>query len=129
MMKRPTKKLNQIQITQKKVKALITGNKPSLTYSKYKFLIHNYFETSNFYGRPKMKKLKVLHKATKKQNKEVITISEPKNLNLRPKVGETKCPNIRLSNFFDLILKLLTKHPKRNARFTTKFILEAASLF
>ena len=59
-----------------------------------------------------------MHKATKEQKKEVINISEPKNVNLRPKVGETKCPTIRL----DLNLKLLTKHPKSKIKDNIKFL-------
>ena len=37
--------------------ALITRYKPSLTDSEYKYLSHNYFETSKFYGCPKIHKL------------------------------------------------------------------------
>ena len=40
----------------KKNKALITRYKPSLTDSEYKYLSHNYFETSNFYSRPNIHK-------------------------------------------------------------------------
>ena len=58
MMKRPTK------------------YKPLLTVSEYKYLSHNYFETSNFYCRPKIQKSEILHKAIKEQNKELITILE-----------------------------------------------------
>ena len=58
----------------KKIKALFT-------YTKYKYLSHNYFET----------RLQMLSKAIKEQNKEFITDSEPKDLNLRPIVGRPKC--------------------------------------
>ena len=89
----------------KKIKASIPKYKPLLTDSEYKYLRHNYFETSNFYGRPKIPKLEILHKAIKEENKELITNSEPKDLKLRPIVGEPKCPTRRLRNFLDLILK------------------------
>ena len=97
----------------KKIKALITKYEPLLTDSEYKYLSNNYFETSNFYGRPKIHKPEILHKAIKEQNKELITISEPKDLKLRPIVGGPKCPTRRLSNFLDLVLKPLTKHVKK----------------
>ena len=68
----------------KKIKALITRYKPSLADLEYKYLRHNYFETTNFYRRPKLNKSEILHKAIKEQNKELITISEPKDLKPRP---------------------------------------------
>ena len=76
----------------KKLKALITKYNPLLTDSEYRYLSHNYFEKSNFYGRPKIHKSEILHKAIREQNKELITISEPKDLKLGPIVGEPKCP-------------------------------------
>ena len=106
----------------KKIKALITKYKPLLTDSEYKYLSHNYFETSNFYDRPKIHKSEILHKAIKEQNKELITILEPKDLKLRPIVGGPKCPTRRLSNFLDLILKPLTKHVKSNTKDNTEFL-------
>ena len=105
---------NPDQAIMKKIKALKTKYKPLLTDSEYKYLCHNYFETSNFYGRPKIYKSKILHKAIKEQNKELIPILEPKDLKLSPIVGGPKCPTRRLSNFLDLILKPLTKHVKSN---------------
>ena len=44
------------------IKALVTKYKPLITDSEYKYLGHNYFETSNFYGRPKTNKSESLHK-------------------------------------------------------------------
>ena len=105
-----------------KKKASIRKYKPLLTDSEYKYLSYNYFETSNFYGRPKIHKSEILHKAIKEQNKELITISEPKDLKLRPIVGGPKCPTRRLSNFLDLILKPLTKHVKSNIKDNIEFL-------
>ena len=70
------KKLNSNpdQAIMKKIKALITKYKPLLTDSEYKYLSHNYFETSNFYDRPKIHKSEILNKAIKERNKELITI-------------------------------------------------------
>ena len=64
------KKLNSNpeQTIMKKIKALITKYKLLLTNSEYKYLVHNCFETSNFYGRHKIHKSEILHKAIKEQN-------------------------------------------------------------
>ena len=51
-----------------------------------------------------------------------VTILEPKYLKLRPIVGGPKCPTRRLSNFLDLILKLLTKHVKSNIKDNIEFL-------
>ena len=58
----------------------------------------------------------------KEQNKELITISEPKDLKLRPILGGPKCPTKRLSNFLELILKSLTKHVKNNIKDNLEFL-------
>ena len=107
--------LNPDQAIMKKIKALITKYKPLLTDSEYKYLSHNYFETNNFHGHPKIHKSETLHKAIKEQNKELITILETKDLKLRPIVGVSKCSTrVFLSNFLDLILKPPSKHAKSN---------------
>ena len=118
------KKLNSNpdQAIMKKPKALITKYNSLLTDSEYKYFSHNYFEKSNFYGRPKIHKSKILHEAIREQNKELITISEPKDIKLGPIVGGPKCPTRRLSNFFDLILKSLTKHVKSNIKDNIEFL-------
>ena len=71
-------------------KALIRRYKSSLTESECTYLRHNYFETSNFYGHPKIYKSEILHKAIKK----LITISEPKdNNNKKTNNKRTKMSN------------------------------------
>ena len=118
------KKLNSNpdQAIMKKIKALITKYKPLLTDSEYKYLSYNYFETTNFYGSPKIHKSEILHKAIKEKSKELITISQPKDLKLRPIIGGPECPTRRLSNFLDLILKPLTKHVKSNIKDNIEFL-------
>ena len=49
--------------------------------------------------------MKILHKAIKEKNKELITISEPKDSKLSPIVGGQKSLTRNFSNFVDLILK------------------------
>ena len=82
--------------------------KPSLPDSEYKFISHDYFETNTFYGRPKIHKPEILHKA--------------KDFKLRPIVAGSKCPTRRLSNFLDPILKPLTKHVKSNIKDNVEFL-------
>ena len=102
----------------KKIKALITRYKPSLIDSEYKYLSQNYFETSNFYGCPKICKSEILHKAIKEQKKQLITISQQKYSKLRPIVGGPECPTRNLSNLVDLI----TKHVKSNIEDNIEFL-------
>ena len=66
--------------------------------------------------------MEILNKAIKEQIKELIAISEPKGLKLRPTVGEPKYTTRRLSNFLDQILKPLTKHIKSNIKDNIKFL-------
>ena len=111
------KKLNSnpnYTIMQKKLKVLITRYKPLLADSEYKYLNQFFFETIAFYGHPKIQKSEILQNAIKEQNKELITISKPKDLKLITVVGGPKYQTRRLSNFLDLILKPLTKHVKSN---------------
>ena len=62
-----------------KKKALITKQKPLLTDSEYKYLSYNYFEKSNFYGRIKIHKSEILHKAIKEKNlKNLLPFQNPK---------------------------------------------------
>ena len=56
------------------------------------------------------------------RNKEFITISEPKDVKLRPIVRGPKCPSRRLSIFLALILKPLTKHVKSNIKNNIEFL-------
>ena len=106
----------------KKIKPLITKCKPLLTDSEYKYSSHNYFETSNFYDRPKIHKSEIAHKAIKEQNKELTTILEPKGLKLRPIVRGRKCPARRFSNCLYLILKPVTKYVKSNIKDNIEFL-------
>ena len=89
--------------TMQEKNTLLTRYKLALTDSEYKYLRHNYLETSNFYGRPKIHKLEILHKAIKEQNEGLITISEPKDLKLRWTVRGPKCLTRTLSNFLEII--------------------------
>ena len=67
-------------------------------------------------------KLTMTSQSYKEFIKELITISEPKDLKLRPIVGGPKCPTRKLNNFSDLILKPLTKHVKSNITDNIEFL-------
>ena len=64
--------------------------KPLLTDLEYKYLRHNYFETSDFYGRPKIHKSEILYKAIKEQNKELNTISDLSVFRLKTKTNSRR---------------------------------------
>ena len=59
-----------------------------------------------------------MYKAIKEQNKELITISEPKDLKLTPIEGGPKCQTRRMSNF----LRPLTNHVESNIKDNTDFL-------
>ena len=82
--------------TMQEKNTLLTRYKLALTDSEYKYLRHNYLETSNFYGRPKIHKLEILHKAIKEQNEGLITISEPKDLKTKMNSKRTKMSDLNI---------------------------------
>ena len=124
-----TSNLHPDKAIMKKIKALITKCKPLLTDSEYKYLSYSYYETNNFYSCPKIHKPEILHKVIKDQNENLITISEPKDLKLRPIVRRPKCETRRLNNFLNLILKPLTKHVKSNIKDNIKFLLSMYAIY
>ena len=67
-------------------------------------------------------KLTMTSQSYKEFIKELITISELKDLKLRPIVAGPKCPTRKLNNFSDLILKPLTKHVKSNITDNIEFL-------
>ena len=78
----------------------------SFTESKQKFLNKNFFETSNFYGLPKIHKSTVTEAAIHSQNTEVVEIWKSHNLKLRTIVSMPNCSKRRLIFiFWILILK------------------------
>ena len=64
-------------------------------------------KSSNFYGLPKIHKSEIIHKAIEEQSSEYISCFQAKDLKLRPTVAGQKSPTKRLSNFVDILLKLL----------------------
>ena len=68
---------------------------------------------SNFYALPKIDRSKIVSKAIQEQLLECISCFLPKYLKLRPKVPGPKCLTKRLSDFVDIVLKLLLYKFKR----------------
>ena len=106
----------------KNIKSLVGKYNNLFTEPEKKFLNYNYYETSKFYGNPKIHKSELIKNATKDQNKEVISVFEPEDLKLRPIVGGPKCPTRRLSKFLDTLLKPLIKHVQSNIKDNIDFL-------
>ena len=83
------------------LKKLLHKYNKCFTESEQKFLNEKSFETSNFYGLPKIHKSKVIEVAIHSQNTEVVEVREPRDLKLRPTVGGPNCPTRRFSYFLD----------------------------
>ena len=96
----------------KNLKKLLHKYNKCFTESEQKFLNEKSFETSNFYGLPKIHKSKVIEAAIHSQNTEAVEVREPCDLKVRPIVGGPDCPTRRLSYFFDTLLKPYLKHVK-----------------
>ena len=73
-------------------------------------MINFQHKSINFYGLPKIHKLKIISKAIEEQGFENISCFQPKDLKLRPTLACHKFPTKRLSNLVDILLKpLLSK--------------------
>ena len=96
------------------------------TESEQKFLNEKSFETSNFYGLPKIHKSKVIEAAIHFQNTEVVEVREPRDLKLRPIVGGPNYPTRRLSYLLDTLFKPHLKHVKSYIRDSVGFLNKCA---
>ena len=92
------------------------------TKDEKKYLNEKYYETSNFYGLPKIHKSELIEKAIKLQKNTYIEQTEPEDLKIRPIVGGPKCPTKNLSSFIDTILKPFLKHIKSYIRDSVDFL-------
>ena len=100
---------------QKVRKALISLTKKYediLSKQESSYLTNFKFQTSNFYGLPKIHKSKTISEAIGEQNHEYIEIFEPADLTLRPIVGGPNCPTRPLSKLLDILLKPFITHVK-----------------
>ena len=106
----------------KNLKKLLHKYNKCFTESEQKFLNERSFETSNFYGLPKIHKSKVIEAAMHSQNTEVVEVREPHDLKLRPIVRGPICPTRRRIYFLDTLLKPYLKHVKSYIRDNVDFL-------
>ena len=64
---------------------------------EFKYLNETDYNTSNFYGLPKIHKSRLITNAIKEQNSKVVNIKELKDLKARPIVGGPRCSIRKLS--------------------------------
>ena len=83
----------------------MTNTKIVLQKKEKEYLISFLYNTSNFYGLPKIHKSKLIQNAMKEQQKEYLHILEPSDLKLRPIVAGPICPTGPLSNLVGILLK------------------------
>ena len=89
----------------KGIAKIIEKYKDNLTKKEKEYLTSFSYNTSNFYGLPKIHKSKLIQNAIKEQQKEYAHIIEPSGLKLRPIVAGPICPTRPLSNLIDILLK------------------------
>ena len=87
------------------LKNLLHKYSKCFTESKQKVLNKKSFETSNFYGLPKIHKSKFIEVAIHSQNTEVVEVREPSDLKLRSIVGGPNCSTRKRSYFLNTLLK------------------------
>ena len=106
----------------KGIKKIIEKYKDNLTKKEKEYLISFSYNTSNFYGLPKIHKSKLIQNAIKEQQKEYVHIIEPSDLKLRPIVAGPICPTRPLSNLIDILLKPFLLHVKSYVKDNLDFL-------
>ena len=96
----------------KGIAKIIEKYKDNLTKKEKEYLTSFSYNTSNFYGLPKIHKSKLIQNAIKEQQKEYVHITEPSDLKLRPTVAGPICSTRPLSNLIDILLKPFLLHLK-----------------
>lgn len=100
----------------KKVCELTEKFDSQLVKKEMLFLTIFSFLMGNFYGLPKVHKIKQIKEAILQQNKEYIELYEPNDLTVRPIVGGPNCPAKPLSELINKILKPLLIHIRSYVR-------------
>ena len=106
----------------KELKRLLNKHKSVFTDKEFNYLNEADYNTSSFYGLPKIHKSQLITNAIKKQNSEVVSIKKPQDLNVRPIVRGPKCPTRMLSTLIDNLLKPFFKHVKSYIRDSIDFL-------
>ena len=94
----------------KGIAKIIEKYKDILSKKEKEYLISSSYNTSNFYGLPKIHTSKLIQNAIKEQQKEYAHIIEPSDLKLRPIVAGPIFPTRPLSNLIDIVLKYFFLH-------------------
>ena len=89
------------------LKKLLRKYNKCFTESEQKFPNPKSFETSNFYGLPKIYKSQIIKAAINFQNTKVVEVREPSDLKIRLIVAGPNCPTKRL--FFGCSSKTIFK--------------------
>ena len=89
---------------------IIEKYKDNLTKKEKEYLTSFSYNTSNFYGLPKIHKSKLIQNAIKEQQKEYVHIIEPSDLKLRPIIACPICPTRPLTNLIYILLKPFLLH-------------------
>ena len=106
----------------KELGKLVEKYKDDLMDKEIDYLTNFSYNTSNFYGLPKVHKSDIITQAIMEQNSEYIKILEPEDLTLRPIVAVPNCPTKRLTKFIDIIIKPLVIHVKSYIRDSIDFL-------
>ena len=101
---------------------IIEKYKDNLTKTEKEYLISFSYNTSHFYGLPKIHKSKLIQNALKEQQKEYVHIIEPSDLKLRSIVAGPICLTRPLSNLIDILLKLFLLHVKSYVKVNLEFL-------
>ena len=96
----------------KGIAKIIEKYKDNLTKKEKEYLTSFSYNTSNFYGLPKIHKSKLIQNAIKEQQKEYVHMVEPSDLKLRPIAAGPICPTRPLSNLTDILFKPFLLHVK-----------------
>ena len=96
----------------KGIAKIIEKYKDKLTKKEKEHFTSFSYNTSKFYGLPKIHKSKLIQNLIKEQQKEYVHFIEPSNLKLMPIVAGSICPTRSLGNFKDIILKPFLLHVK-----------------
>ena len=93
-----------------------------LTDNEIKYITNFEYKTSNLYCLPKIHKSEDIAEQIRIQQSELVTVTGPPDLKMRPIVAGPTCPTHRLSHLLDLILRPLVKKVKANVRDTSDIL-------
>ena len=96
---------NEMRETIGKINSFCNKYNSELTKDEIAFLTNFEYKEANFYGLPKVHKSQIIKNAVKEQSSEVVTVSSPSDLKIRPIIGGPASPTSHLSMFLDKVLK------------------------